>query len=390
MRILFATHHLSRIAGAETYVDTVATALASRGHQVGLLAEHPPVAGREPINGVQRRWCTAECGESQAVEEVRHWAPDVVYVQGLASVQLERTLIRLSSPVLFQHSYAGLCISGSRTWQSDGTQCPRPLGPGCFAHYFPHRCGGRSPITMVHDYTRQRARQRLHSAYRAILVASRHMAILLADNGCGSRVHILPPPVSAPVVSTPRHVGTPHRVVYAGRLERLKGVQLLSDAVHVAAAHLGRPVELRIAGDGPLRPLLERQSRRTSDSGVRILVLGWQTTSQRDALFSSADAFVVPSLWPEPYGLAGLEAARFGVPAVAFGSGGVPEWLYHGVNGLVVGERSGTALGDALATLLGDDQRYERLSAGALAAASAAAPGGHVAKLERLFHESVG
>jgi len=388
VRILFATHHASRIAGAETYVDTVAVALNGRGHEVALLTEHPPVAGREPINGAQAQWRAADRGEAQAIACARDWRPDVVYVQGLASVGLERAVMGVASPVLFEHSYAGLCISGSRTWQSHGTQCPRPLGPGCLAHYFPHRCGGRSPLTMVRDYQVQRARQRLHSGYHAIIVASRHMAALLANEGCGGRVHVLPPPVPVPTTSSPRRVGTPVRVVYAGRLERLKGVHLLYDAARLAAARLGRPVELSIAGDGPMRAMLERQSRRSSAEGVRIILQGWQTASQRDTLLSSTDVIVVPSLWPEPFGLAGLEAARFGVPAVAFASGGVPDWLHHGVNGLVTAERCARALGDGIAALVADDARYERLSAGALAAARAAAPEEHVAKLERLFAES--
>lgn len=33
---------------------------------------------------------------------------------------------------------------------------------------------------------------------------------------------------------------------------------------------------------------------------------------------------VIPNLWPEPFGLVGLEAAQYGVPAVSFAVGGIP------------------------------------------------------------------
>ena len=385
MRILIATHHASRIAGAETYVETAIAALAARGHDVALLAEHPPVPGRGAIAGAQVRWCTREPGESSAVAEARRWAPDVVYVQGLASLHLERAVIAIAPPVLFEHAYAGLCISGSRTWQSSDTPCSRSLGPGCLLHYFPHRCGGRSPITMFRDYARQRAGQELHRKYRAIVVGSWHMAAVIAPDGATHRVHVLPPPVPPPVATSPRTAQTPIRLVYAGRLERLKGVHLLIEAAHQAAERLNRPVALHIAGDGPLRTLLEQQSA----SGVRTVFDGWQTPAQRDALFASADLVIVPSLWPEPYGLIGLEAARFAVPAVAFASGGIPEWLYDGVNGTLATERSERGLADAIATSVSDHGVYRTLSGGALEAARAASPEAHAAGLERVFHEAL-
>jgi glycosyltransferase involved in cell wall biosynthesis len=50
----------------------------------------------------------------------------------------------------------------------------------------------------------------------------------------------------------------------------------------------------------------------------------------------------MPSRWQEPYGIAGIEALSFGVPVVAWESGGVGEW--HPGPGLVRwGDVSGLA-----------------------------------------------
>ena len=52
------------------------------------------------------------------------------------------------------------------------------------------------------------------------------------------------------------------------------------------------------------------------------------------------DLLVVPSVWPEPFGLVGPEAAHHGVPSAAFAVGGIPEWLVDGVSGhLAAGDR---------------------------------------------------
>ncbi len=389
MRILFASHHSSRVAGTETYVATATAALAARGHAVGLLAEHAPDPAREPISGTSARWFADTRGEAAALDEVCQWQPDVVYVQGLRSLDLERALMAIVPPVLFAHGYAGLCISGSRTWQVTDTPCTRSLGPGCLLKYFPSRCGGRSPVTMWHDYARQRQRQELHAAYRAIVVASWHMAAILAPAGMTRRVHVLPIPVPKPVVASARERGTPIRMVYAGRLERLKGVQLLVAAAKSACARLGVPGELHIVGDGPLRTDLEREARQDGGGLLQTRLDGWRDGKQRDALLSVADVMLVPSLWPEPFGLTGLEAARFGVPTVGFASGGIPEWLRDGINGTLAAEPSARGLADAIVRCVGDQRTYGVLSGGAIAAAEAISPETHAVALERVFAEAL-
>jgi glycosyltransferase involved in cell wall biosynthesis len=108
----------------------------------------------------------------------------------------------------------------------------------------------------------------------------------------------------------------------------------------------------------------------------------------RDERLASADLLVVPSLWPEPLGLVGLEAARLGVPAVAFDVGGIRQWLTPGENGVVAPGDPPTAggLADAVVSLLTDSGRLERLRRGALARArEAATPDDHVAGLLSLL-----
>jgi glycosyltransferase involved in cell wall biosynthesis len=88
---------------------------------------------------------------------------------------------------------------------------------------------------------------------------------------------------------------------------------------------------------------------------VRTERLGWVGAEARNAALRQADALLFPSLWPEPFGLSGIEAGCFGVPAAGFGVGGTVDWLRAGDSGEIADERSAPALGAALARLLHDD-----------------------------------
>ena len=81
----------------------------------------------------------------------------------------------------------------------------------------------------------------------------------------------------------------------------------------------------------------------------------------------AADLLVVPSLWPEPFGLVGLEAARHRLPVAAFAVGGIPDWLRPGVNGYLAPGDPPTpgGLADAIIACLEDPQTHARLCDGA-------------------------
>jgi glycosyltransferase involved in cell wall biosynthesis len=58
--------------------------------------------------------------------------------------------------------------------------------------------------------------------------------------------------------------------------------------------------------------------------------------SDKGAFLGDATALLFPIDWPEPFGLALIEAMANGTPVIAFGRGSVPEVIDHGVTGLIV------------------------------------------------------
>ena len=91
---------------------------------------------------------------------------------------------------------------------------------------------------------------------------------------------------------------------------------------------------------------------------------------------------VVPSLWPEPFGLVGIEALAAGRPVVASATGGIEDWLDDGVSGVCVKPGDARELARALDALLADpDRRRAMGEAGKLAVQSRFSPESHVLAL---------
>ena len=379
MRIALANCHRQVVGGAESYIKGIVPELESAGVELALLTEVESAGGRERIelSAGAPTWSVSEIGEQAAVDAMRAWRPDVIFVHLVESPALEASLLDVAPAVLFAHAYHGMCISGEKTFKlPDVRPCARRFGWQCLPHFYPRRCGGLSPITMWRDYLKQSARHSLLPNYSAIVAASEHMRGELVANGAKSeRVHKLPPPVNAafaescnqPVANRPPSTW---RILFAGRMSRLKGVEVLLDAMPSVAAALNSQIDLTLIGDGPDRAALEKKAQRvqSQDRRLNIRMAGWMSPQQLRAALGDADLLVVPSLWPEPFGLVGPEAGRFGVPAAAFDVGGISEWLRDGVNGELAPGDPPTARGlaDAIVRCVRDPVRYAKLRTGAL------------------------
>jgi glycosyltransferase involved in cell wall biosynthesis len=110
---------------------------------------------------------------------------------------------------------------------------------------------------------------------------------------------------------------------------------------------------------------------------------GWISQDAVGDLLSDVDLLVVPSVWPEPFGMVGVSAAAHGVPAAAFGVGGIAQWLEDGVTGHLAPANPPTAAGLARAILrcLGDTAHLTALREGARQMAARFTMERHVAAL---------
>ena len=141
-------------------------------------------------------------------------------------------------------------------------------------------------------------------------------------------------------------------LLYVGRIESLKGVELLVRTT----AHLDtcEPVRVLVVGDdnGQDREVDRlRELADTLDVGESIDFVGRVPQDELPVYYSAADVCVVPSFY-ESFGLAALESMACGTPVVASRVGGLSTVVQHGSTGYLKSWRCPEAFANSLEMLI--------------------------------------
>ncbi|MGB2601187.1 MAG: glycosyltransferase family 4 protein, partial [Candidatus Omnitrophota bacterium] len=86
-------------------------------------------------------------------------------------------------------------------------------------------------------------------------------------------------------------------------------------------------------GDGPD---MGKVSEEAEKAGIKIEFKGYMKDEEMTQYYRSSSVVVFPSIYPETFGIVGIEAGAFERPIVAFNVGGVSEWLTDGENGFLI------------------------------------------------------
>jgi glycosyltransferase involved in cell wall biosynthesis len=149
-------------------------------------------------------------------------------------------------------------------------------------------------------------------------------------------------------------------VLYAGRITREKGAELLVNAFMRARARDPR-LHLLLAGGGPEQELVHESV------GAHATSLGWLEGAELARVYASADVFVFPSS-TDTFGQVILEAQASGLPVLAVAAGGPLTLVEDRVSGLLRAADP-TQLADGLVELAASPLLRERLAKAGLSAA---------------------
>jgi len=183
-----------------------------------------------------------------------------------------------------------------------------------------------------------------------------------------------------PALRDRRHFGGPAgriNVLYAGRLTREKGADLLADSFLCAHARDPR-LHLCLAGGGPEEAALRERL------GEHATFLGWLEGDDLARAYASADVFLFASR-TDTFGQVLLEAQASGLPIVAVAEGGPCSIVDDGLTGLLCPAEA-MVLADAVLQIVDDPLDAKRMSRAALAAVSARTWDGALGRLAHGYH----
>ncbi len=240
---------------------------------------------------------------------------------------------------------------------------------------------GRPYIIVAHgDEVWRPAPRHCYRQAAAVVSVSRYTAHILAARHKveADKIWIIPGALDPAIMAAPvtaddiraRHRLDGHRVLLTvsrlDRQSRYKGHERVFCALTRIRQKLP-PFLYLVVGDGDDRPYLEARAEQVGLGDVVVFV-GSVDDSMLSAYYRSCDLFVMPSLTDsetkimgEGFGIAYIEAAAFGKPAIAGRGGGAAEAVLDGVTGLLVDPENVDEIAHAIVRLVTDDDLRHRL-----------------------------
>jgi glycosyltransferase involved in cell wall biosynthesis len=336
MRVLLAHNYYQKRGGEDAVFENEARLLADHGHEVALhVVNNASIVSllEKSRAFVRTPWSLAAARAFRSrVEEVR---PDIVHLHNIFP-QLTPSVYGaaqgLGVPVVQTlHNFRIGCASGFL--HRDGHVCQDCIGRRLPLQAIRHRCyrgsvaGSLATAGMIAVH-QARGTWRTHvDRYIALteFARAKHIEMGLPADRVTVKPNFVPD----------RGAGDETRrqgVLFVGRLAAEKGV------AELVRAWAGAPVELRIAGTGPLEAVLRREA------AGNVTFLGHLGPGALLEAYRSAALIVLPSTGYESMPMVLLEAWSTGLPAIAFRHSAFAEMIEDGVTGLLVASGDHMAL----------------------------------------------
>jgi len=385
MRVAVVHNRYQQPGGEDQVFEREAALLEGAGHEVLRYQLHNDAVASMPAYSVAARSIWNPTTQRSLRALFGRFRPDVVHVHNT---------LPLISPAVFAegrrtgaaviqtlHNYRMICPSA--TLFRDGQPCELCVGR---AFHLPGvRCacyrGSRAATAVVAGGTFLHRALRTYSRNVDRFIALTEFSrAKLIEGGVPSQQIVVKPNFTEPTTPTRSQVGT--AALFVGRLSEEKGVRTLVDAWQ---RYPDLP-PLRIAGDGPLRPMVEALAA----SNGNVTVLGSLTQHNVQAEMRSAGILVFPSVCYETFGLTIIEAFSVGLPVVASRIGSAAEIVEDGEVGLTFAPGDAAELAASVRRLAADAEFNHALGARALKRyESRYSPVANLERLERIYRDAM-
>ncbi|SFJ61800.1 Glycosyl transferases group 1 [Bosea sp. OK403] len=247
------------------------------------------------------------------------------------------------------HDYFLVCPNGGQFHYPQDAVCERaPLSAGCVATNCDRRHYAHKLWRVGRHLVRGAAFDLANTQASVVAVHEGMLPYLYRGGVAPTSTVVLRNPV-VPWVSRRVLAERNHEVLFVGRLEKDKGVDVLAAAARDAG------MTLRIVGDGPLAEELKQDY-------PEVAMMGWRPASEIAGLAASARVVVVPTRWRETFGLVTLEAVMSGLPVLVSRNALIAEEVSELGCAEICDPGDRAAMARQLRRLAGDDDAVKRMS----------------------------
>ena len=230
----------------------------------------------------------------------------------------------------------------------------------------------------------------IRSAHRVTAISA---VLVEAARKCEREAILIPNGVDFPAMreACAKHQKIPGRMLFVGRLEKMKGVDTLLTAFSEVVEKFPQ-AHLRIVGEGSQKSLLVARCLPCRQAGSllvkqgKVFFVGYLSPPQAYKEFAEAEIFcALPR--NEAMGNVFLEAQAAGCAVIGTRVGGVPEIVLHGKTGILVPPDDLVAAATTLALLLKDQELRRQISSAAVDHAEQYDWGGIAEKYAAVYEE---
>jgi glycosyltransferase involved in cell wall biosynthesis len=352
VRILFINTTGGFFGGVEQSIILAAQGLRARGHHCAFVSVNR--SGSDLIEFDENFSSVWSLNDITLEQVVNIDKPNVMYVHKFDHIDRVFKAAKGTRIVRMFHDHDLYCPRRHKYYFHNHKICTRKAGLFCYADLaFLEKGAGGLHFTSVSKKLKElRSNRKLNTC----IAGSSYTKQELIRNGFKpDTIKILAPavaPSALPLVPYPLK----KTLLYVGQLIRGKGVDTLLHAYSLLQKKIPEELSLHIVGTGNDASKLKALACELNVE-KNTHFHGWVKHDEITGFYDKASLVVVPSRWPEPFGMIGLAAMQRKRPVAATDAGGISDWLADGVTGYLSPPDNPEKLAEKIELLLLDVEK---------------------------------
>jgi glycosyltransferase involved in cell wall biosynthesis len=350
VRLVHVHEKADFFGGVEQILHDTARGLAGLGWEQALLHQSGSAnaAFTEPFT---------HCSDDSDL--LQRFQPDAVLIHKTHTDSTVSDISQRWPSLRMLHDHDLVCLRRHKYTPLSNHSCERPAGHSCYTHLcFVTRNQADTGFPLRLKTVAARKRDiASHQYIRRFIVGSQWMQQSLTGNGIDARRVAIINPIPA-CLDTARALppSDAAEILCVGQIIRGKGVDLLLRALAITPGSW----HATIVGSGNHLEQCRALARQLGIA-TRVTFTGRVAHEDLQNYYQRARFTVVPSRWPEPFGMVGIEAMARGRPVIGFAAGGIGDWLRDGENGILVPQANIAQLAQAMSRLLQETDTVRQL-----------------------------